>query len=113
MALHCAATVIVRRPAAALSQVEVLRDRRLAALYAVRPAAADVQEISARLDLAVGDIELEPGEGWGFAHLNEAVLQGISDTHRGETVLVLVSDSHPAQPIEIEIGDDGIAIRNP
>lgn len=113
MSLHCAATLVVRRPEVALDEIEALRTRRIAALYAVRPESVEVQEISASLDLTVGALELAPGEGWDFAHLNEAVLQGISDTHRGETVLVLVRDGHPAAPIDIEIGDDGMALRDP
>lgn len=111
--MHCAATLVVRRPEAALDEIEALRGRRIAGLYAVRPGSDEVTRISAILDLTAGELDLEPGEGWGFAHLNEAVLQGISDTHRGETVLILVGEEHPVEPIEIEIGDNGVSVRQP
>lgn len=113
VSLHCAATLVVRHPADALDEIEVLRTRRLAGLYAVDPDSDDVRQLSASLGLPATEVELAPGTRWGFAHLNKVVLQGISDLHRGESVLVLMGERHLAESIDIEIGDDGLALRDP
>lgn len=110
VSLHCAATVLVRHPVDALDEIGLLAQRRIAGIFATEPEADHVRDVARDLGLAVSRIAVTSGEGWGFAHLNEDVLQEISDVHRGESVLVLVSGEHPVEAMEIEIGDDGMRV---
>ena len=111
MRLHCAATLVVRHPAAAADQLDLLRERRIAAVFATGPRDELVLRIAGELGVQVSPLDAEDAQGSAFAHLNEAELQGIADLYRGETVLVLVDQQFAAPPLEIEFGDDGIQVR--
>lgn len=110
MSLHCAATLIVRRPARALAQIDALRDRRVAALYAEQRDDEQVQAVARHLGLDVLPLSVAGDSGWAFVHANESVLEGVSDLHRGETVLLLVASGDIDTGLDIEFGDDGVRI---
>lgn len=115
MSLHCAATLLVRHPSRLAAELPLLTDRRIAALYAVRPTAPEVTEAARDLGVSVFPLSLSDstgdGQGEEFVHTNAVVLQGVADLHRGETVVVVVDPEHRAEALEIEIGDDGVRVR--
>lgn len=115
MSLHCAATILVRHPTRLAGELDLLRDRRIAALYAARTTAAEVASAARELGVAAFPLALPLGTvgdsgGADFAHTNAGVLQGIADLHRGETVVVVVDPTHDLHALEIEIGDDGMRL---
>lgn len=112
MSLHCEATLLVMGDSDAVAHRDVLRARRVAAVYATSPRAPAAAGLGAELEVQVSGVELHPGEGWDFIHANETLLQGISDLFRGETVLVLVSEPAAFKPCQVEVGDDGWSLRS-